>query len=43
MLLSMMLQRVSHNLVTEQQQQQQFSIQTPENTLISLEWEEIQA
>ena len=40
MLLSMMLQRVRHNLVTEQQQQ--FNMQTPENTL-SLEWEEIQA
>ena len=42
MLLSMMLQRVRHNLVTEEQQQQ-FNVQTPENTLISLEWEEIQA
>ena len=42
MLLSMMLQRVRHNLVTEEQQQQ-FNVQTPENTLIRLEWKEIQA
>ena len=41
MLLFTMLQRVRHNLVTEQQLQ--FNMQTPENTLISLEWEEIQA
>ena len=40
MLLSTTLQRVRHNLVTEQQQQ--FNMQTPENTP-SLEWEEIQA
>ena len=43
MLQSMRSQRAGHNLATEQQQQQQqFNMGNPENTLMRLQWEEIQ-
>ena len=40
---AMKSQRVGHNLATEKQQQQQkLNTGNPENTLIRLQWEEIQ-